>query len=159
MGNVFSGSEIVEMGVQIERNGKDFYETLAAKAKDSQVRDAFKYLAGEEEKHIGAFNKILSKVERYEPPESYPGEYFAYMRALASEYVFTRANTGKEMAERAKNSRDAVDMGIRFEKDSIIFYEGLKETVPKSQHGPLEALIKEEKSHLCNLFGLKSKVK
>ena len=28
MGNVFAGSEIVELGIQIEKNGKDFYNIL-----------------------------------------------------------------------------------------------------------------------------------
>ncbi len=28
MGNIFAGSEIVELGIQIEKNGRDFYNTL-----------------------------------------------------------------------------------------------------------------------------------
>ncbi len=33
MGNIFAGSEIVELGIQIEKNGRDFYNTLAKKIK------------------------------------------------------------------------------------------------------------------------------
>ena len=37
MANVFAGSEIVEMGIQIEKNGKDFYETLVGQSKDNKA--------------------------------------------------------------------------------------------------------------------------
>ena len=30
MGNIFAGSEIVELGVQIEKNGRDFYQALVS---------------------------------------------------------------------------------------------------------------------------------
>ncbi len=126
MGNIFAGSEIVELGIQIEKNGRDFYNTLTAQSKNPKAADIFKYLAGEEEKHIAVFQKILDKVEKYEPAESYPGEYFAYMNALASEYIFTKENKGKEIAKKTTSDKQAIDLGIGFEKDSIVFYEGMK---------------------------------
>ena len=48
MGNVFAGNEIVELGIQIEENGKDFYNTLVNQSKNSHAKDIFKYLEGEE---------------------------------------------------------------------------------------------------------------
>jgi len=155
MANVFAGSEIVEMGIQIEKNGKDFYEILVEQSKDKEAKDIFKYLAREEEKHIDIFRKILNSVHKYEPPESYPGEYFAYMNALASEYVFTRKNKGKEIAKNTKSDEEAIKLGIKVEKDSIIFYEGMKKVVPENQHKVIDELIIEEKRHLLKLFELK----
>ena len=157
MANVFAGSEIVEMGIQIEKNGKDFYETLTGKSKNEKAKEIFKYLAGEERKHIATFQKILDTVHKYEPPESYAGEYFAYMNALASEYVFTKENKGREIARNTKNDKEAIELGIKFEKDSIIFYEGMKKVVPESQNRVVDALIAQEKNHLCKLFELKGK--
>lgn len=49
MGNIFAGSEIVEMGIQIEKNGKDFYDILEKQSKNPAAQKLFKYLAGEEE--------------------------------------------------------------------------------------------------------------
>ena len=76
MGNIFAGSEIVEIGIRIEKNGKDFYDELVAKTKEENAKTAFKELAAEEEKHIATFQKLLDSVNKYEPPEAYPGEYF-----------------------------------------------------------------------------------
>ncbi len=156
MANVFGGSEIVEMGIQIEKNGKDFYETLPGQSKSEEAKGIFKYLAQEEKKHIVTFQKILDSVHKYEPPESYPGEYFAYMNALASEYVFTKENKGGEIAKDTKSDKEAVELGLKFEKDSIIFYEGMKKVVPGNQHEIVDALIAQEKNHFCKLSELKN---
>lgn len=155
MGNIFAGSEIVEIGIQIEKNGRDFYNILTEQSKNVKAKDLFKYLAGEEEKHIKVFREILEGVEKYEPPESYPGEYFAYMNALASEYVFTEKDKGKEIAQKIRTDREAVDLGIGFEKDSIVFYEGMKKVVPEYDQKVVDELIAQEQSHLRQLSELK----
>ncbi len=155
MGNVFAGSEIVEIGIQIEKNGKDFYEALTGKAKSKKAGEIFKYLAEEEARHIAAFRKILDGIEKYEAPEAYPGEYVEYMNALAGEYIFTQKGKGKDAAEKARSDRDAVSLGIGFEKDSIIFYEGMKGVVPEYDHKVIDGLIKQEQMHLKKLTELK----
>jgi rubrerythrin len=158
MGNIFAGSEIVEIGIQIEKNGRDFYNALAQKSKIAEAGKVFKYLAGEEEKHILVFKKILDSLEGYVPPESYPGEYVSYMQALASEYVFTQKDKGIETASAMKSDKEAVDTGIGFEKDSIIFYEGMKKSVPDFDLKVIDELIAQEQSHLRQLVELKSKI-
>jgi len=158
MANIFSGSEIVELGVQIEKNGRDFYNTLIKKSKDKEAKRIFEYLSGEEEKHIAVFEKILDSVHKYEPAESYPGEYFAYMNALASDYVFTQKDKGKEIAEGIGSDIDAVNMGIQFEKDSVVFYGGIKRVVPEYDHGIVNELIEQEQDHLRQLIEIKNKI-
>ena len=158
MGNIFAASEIVELGIQIEKNGRDFYNTLVRQSKNQKAKDIFQYLAGEEEKHIATFQKILDTVEKYESPEIYASEYLAYMNALASEYVFTKENKGIQIAQQIKADLEAVEMGIGFEKDSIIFYEGIKKFVPAHEQNVVEELITQEQSHLRQLVDLKSKL-
>lgn len=155
MVNIFAGSEIVELGIQIEKNGRDFYNTLVRQTKNQETKHVFKYLAEEEEKHIEVFSKILDSVHKYEPPESYPGEYFAYMNALARDYIFTQKDKGGEIAKKTKSDREAIDLGIRFEKDSILFYQGMKKVVPEYDHRVVDGLIAQEQSHLQQLSDLK----
>lgn len=155
MGNIFSGSEIVEIGVQIEKNGKDFYNTVAAQSKDEKARQIFVYLAEQEDKHIEVFQKILSDVKQYDPAESYPGEYSAYMNALASEHIFSKKDQGVRVAKNTSGDKQAVELGMSFEKDSIIFYEGMKKAVPSSEHKLIEELIKQEQAHLTQLTEFK----
>ncbi len=156
MGNIFAGSEIVELGIQIEKNGRDFYSALAKKSKNQKSAEVFKYLSGEEEKHIKAFADMLNKTEKYEPSGLDADEYFAYMNALASEYIFTRKDKGEEIAKTVRNDLEAVDMGMGFEKDSIVFYEGMKKVMPEYDVKVVGELIIQEQNHLKQLASLKT---
>jgi rubrerythrin len=156
MGNIFSGSEIAEIGIQIEKNGRDFYNSLVKKITEKKIQDTLKYLAAQEELHIAMFQQILSSVEKYEPAESYPGEYFAYMSALAKDCVFTRKNTGAQAAESIRNAKDAIDKAIGFEKDSIVFYEGAKKIAPGEGQKIVDELILQEQGHLRQLLEIKA---
>jgi rubrerythrin len=138
----------VKLGVQIEKNGMDFYNALVNRSKDKKASGIFRYLAGEEEKHISVFQKLLNSIEKYEPAESYPNEYFAYMNALAGDHVFTKEGRGKEIANKVKSDKEAIELGIGFEKDSIIFYEGMKKAVLAGEVKIIEQLILQEESHL-----------
>jgi rubrerythrin len=155
MGNIFAASEIVELGIQIEKNGRDFYHAVSRQSKDAAAAETFRFLAGEEEKHISIFKNILEKTEKYEPPQVYADEYFAYMNALASEYVFTQRDKGAEIAKQVKTDKEAVAMAIGFEKDSIIFYEGMKKAVPEHSLVVVDELIRQEQIHLKQLVDLK----
>ncbi len=155
MANIFSGSEIVEFGIQIEKNGRDFYNTLVNQSKDKKTIEIFRYLAGEEAKHIAVFQKIMDAVEKHKPAESYPGEYFAYMNALARDYVFTQKDKGREIAKNVKGDKEAISLGIGFEKDSIIFYVGMKKVVPEYDHKIVDKLIAQEQDHLRQLSELR----
>ena len=154
MGNVFKGSEIVELGVEIEKNGRDFYNTLVGRSKEQKAKDLFKFLAGEEEKHIVVFEKILSGLEKDNPTDSYPGEYDSYMKTLAGEQIFTQKDKGAQVAESTKSDKEAIELGIKFEKDSIAFYEGMKKVVKEHDHKIIEQIIEQERAHLRQLSDL-----
>lgn len=158
MGNLFSGSEIIELGIQIEKNGRDFYHAVAKQSGIPKAAEVFRYLAREEERHILIFEKILEKRERYEPPQAYAEEYFAYMNALAGEHIFTQAHKGEETAGKMVSDMEAVDMGIKVEQESILFYEGMKKVVPDYDHKIIDDLILQEQVHLTHLTELKKDI-
>ncbi len=155
MDDIFSVSEVVQIGVQIEINGRDFYNILVEKSSDEETKVLFKFLADEEEKHIRTFNKILYLIQKYEQAQDYPVEYFSQMNALASEHVFTQKGKGSEIAQNVKNDKEAIDLGIKFEQDSILFYEGIKKVIPQSEHRVLDSLISQEQNHLKKLTKIK----
>lgn len=156
MGNIFSGSEVIELGIEIEKNGRDFYGALVQKSENESARSVFLRLAGEEEKHLEVFRGMLEKFGPGDAVEPYSDEYAAYMRALASECVFTEAGRGSRVAAGAKSETEAIDLGIGFEKESILFYEGMKKMVPDYDHRILSELVRQEQTHLTLLLGLKA---
>lgn len=155
MVDIFSGSEIVEIGIQIEKNGMDFYLTLMGHSKDIRVQEVFRFLAGEEEKHIKVFQGILEKADKFKEGQLVSDDYFAYMNALAGEHVFTKENAGRGVANAIKTDKEAVKKAIGFEKESIIFYEGVKKIVPDNDKKIIDCLIEQEKAHLRQLTEIK----
>jgi rubrerythrin len=155
MGDIFAGKEIVEIGIQIEKNGCDFYNVLLKQSKDLKVQEVFKFLSAEEEKHIKAFQKILENAAEFEAKGLVSDDYYAYMNALASEYVFTKANTGEAIAKSIQSEKEAIEKAIGFEKDSIIFYEGMKRIVPEHDKKIVDVLITQEEDHLYRLTRIK----
>ena len=151
----FSGSEIITLGIEIEKNGRDFYQTLAGQLRSSSVKEVLKFLADEEEKHINVFKKILAEADKFGEPALLSDEYLGYMSSLADNYVFTQKDKGREIAQAIATDEKAIDMGMGFEKDSILFYEGMKKTVAESQAKIVDELIREEQKHFRKLVDLK----
>ncbi len=155
MGEVFAAKEVIEIGIEIEKNGRDFYNTLLKQSKDIKAQDLFKFLATEEERHIKAFQKILEKVSKNQVDLPGADDYYAYMNALATEHVFTKANTGEITAQAIKSDKEALEKAIGFEKDSIIFYEGMKKVVVADERNTVDILIAQEQDHLRRLTRMK----
>jgi rubrerythrin len=77
------------------------------------------------------------------------------MNALAGEHVFTKANTGEITAQAIKSEKEALEKAIGFEKDSIIFYEGMKRVVIADERNTVDILIAQEQDHLRRLTRMK----
>ncbi len=122
MGKMFKGSEILGLAVKIEQNGCTFYTTVQEMAETDAVREIFGFLAGEEKKHEAVFSEILKNVGEYKPAAPLREDYALYMQALADSHIFKDDETIEQMAKAAGNMTEALEMGIGFEKDSIIFF-------------------------------------
>lgn len=155
MGNILTGSEIVELGIRIENNGRDFYNSLSGQAENLKVQKTFKFLAGEEEKHIKTFQGILDQTQRFEPQGLDADQYLRYVSAYAGEYIFTQRSKGEMIAKSIKNDKEALAAAIRFEEGSIVFYSGMKRVVPEYDVKIVEALIRQEEGHLMQLLDMK----
>ncbi len=155
MGTFFNLSEVYQFAIKIEENGEKFYRGIAGKTKDREVKDLFTFLADEEVRHKKVFEELLSKIEKYEPPEIYPGEYFAYLKAYAEELIFPKS-VEKELEK--EDVIEAINFGIRRELDSIMYYLEIKGFVPETQHSQLDKIIEQERSHFVKLSNLKKEL-
>ena len=65
----FSGSELINIAIGIERRGITFYDTSAKSTKNVTVRDVFQHLANMEREHIQIFHNMLEQYLRSEIKE------------------------------------------------------------------------------------------
>ena len=158
MAITFSGSELINIAIGIEKRGIAFYDTMAKSTENTATRDVFKYLADMERMHIHIFQGMLGEVDKYQIPETYAGEYAAYLQALVDSAVFTDDTITSEMATQASSDIEAMELAIGAEKDSILFYYEMKEIMPQRAQPTVSKIIAEEKSHLRELSELKKKL-
>lgn len=154
MGIFFSGSELVNIAIGIERSGVAFYDALVKSARNESSRVIYEYLALEEKKHIEVFRNMLGSLADYTPPETYTEEYDRYLKALIDSAVFRDDQTAREMAQKVSSEAEAIRIAVGAEKDSILFYSSLRELVRRSEREAVDKIIEEERSHLRQLSDL-----
>ena len=154
----FYGNELINIAIGIEGRGIAFYDIMAKSTGNAAAREIFQYLAGVEREHIQIFRNMLTEAEKHERPEAYAGEYAAYLQALVDSAVFTDDMATSEIATQAEGSVSAIELGIMAEKDSILFYYGMREIMPQGIHSILNRVIAEEKLHLRQLSDLKKQL-
>ncbi|MCP4118687.1 MAG: ferritin family protein [Desulfobacteraceae bacterium] len=147
----FSADEIFEMAKQIERNGAEFYKKAAESVQGEDEKSFLLSLAQMEENHEKTFadmQKDLADKEKasqvFDPVE----EAILYLKALADTRIFfEKPFPGGDMKEILKTALDA-------EKDSIVFYLGMKELVPgELGKKRVDNIVKEEMEHIRILSG------
>ncbi len=151
MGIFFSGRELIEIAIGIEGNGALFYNALAGSAKNPEAKGTYVYLADQEKQHAAIFQKMLSMVSAYKPPETYTEQYNLYLKALIDSLIFTDDKVTLEMAQKVKSDTEAIQIGMQAEKDSILFYTEVRELVRPPDRKVVKKIIDEEKSHLRQL--------
>jgi rubrerythrin len=151
----FSGSELFEIAMGIERNGMAFYQALADKTGKRDVKDIYTYLAGEEKKHLDTFQGMSDSLGQVKPPETYTEEYMLYLKSLVDSVVFSNVTEARQKAGEVYGENEAVDIGIQAEKDSILFYIELQNLVRERDSKVVLKILDEEKNHLRQLSDLK----
>ena len=152
----FNADNILEMAEQIERNGAKFYRTSADSVEDPPSKELLKGLAAMEDQHEKTFASMRAALtEKDKEPTTFDpdNESISYLKALADSRVFVERQIPDLSALTGKPDKEIMEEILRFaigaEKESIIFYLGMKDIVPASLgKDRLDDIIKEEMSHI-----------
>jgi rubrerythrin len=153
----FNADEVLQMAVRIEQNGARFYRRAAeACSADDQTRSKFLELAEMEDCHEQTFAQIREGL-RVEDSQSLvfdpQGEAAHYLAAMADANVFDpKADPADLVCD--KSIEELLKIAIGLEKESIVFYLGLRDLVPaRLGTDKVERILKEEMSHVALLRG------
>lgn len=147
----FSGSQILEIAEQIESNACQFYRKAAELFEEPQLRNLFDKLAAWETTHQKLFAQM-----RQQPAEELdelgifdPDIYMSNPRLMASLAVFAvDSDSGKQFTGR-ENPEIVLRKAIKNEKDTITFYQGLKDFAQSLDSAEtIDKIIQEEKHHI-----------
>jgi rubrerythrin len=159
----FNADEVFEMAIRIEENGAAFYRKAAGLQPDAETKKFLEDLAMMEEGHKKTFTEMRANLTDKEKGGTVfdpQHELSLYLASMAD----TMGGEGKPSAAEAltgnETLEDILNTALGLEKDSILFYVGLKNAVPP-KHGQekIEEIIKEEQSHVAQLTNILNKVK
>ena len=146
MGYVFNMDEVFEIAEQIEKNGAKFYREAADGIKTPSNKDLLIELATMEDQHQKTFAVLrtqLSEGEKAPTVFDPSNEAVLYLRALADIRVFFEKKIDTSSME------EILKAALLAEKDSIVFYLGMKDLVPDDfGKEKIDHIIKEEMSHI-----------
>jgi rubrerythrin len=153
-----SSREIINIAIGIERRGISFYDVMAKSTDDEASRAVFEGLVEMEREHLETFQGMLDQLNGSMPEERESDVHSEYIRALMDSAVFTDDLITGEMATQADTDIKAIELGISAEKDSLLFYYEIKDSLPPRMVPLLDRIITEEQTHLWQLSTIKKRL-
>ncbi len=151
----FTADEVFAMAEQIEANGAKYYRKAAEGFEDEEAKKLLLSLADMEDDHLKTFSGMREELSSHERESSVfdpYGEAGLYLRAMADDHVFnvdldpSSELTGHETLD------DILKNAIRLEKDSILFYLGIKAAISRRKgREKIDDIIEEEFGHIATL--------
>ncbi|MGM0418525.1 MAG: ferritin-like domain-containing protein [Thermodesulfobacteriota bacterium] len=142
----FTADDVFEMAIEIEVKGQEFYKKAAEGVGHEDLKKILLDLADMEHDHEDTFKdmkKDLVSSEKESNVFDPENEAALYLKALADTKVFYE----KEID--TTSVKEVMKAAIAAEKDSIVFYLGMKNLVPeKKGQDKLEKIINEEMTHI-----------
>lgn len=151
----FNAEEIFEMAMQIERNGARFYRKAAEGAIDSHARQMLLDLALMEDEHEKVFAGLkteLSGQEKEQMVSDPNNEMVLFLKAMADANIFNPDEDPSKQLTGKETIQNVIRVAIKLENNSISFYTGMKNMVPKMLgKDKIDAIMKEEMGHVVML--------
>ena len=156
MGITFNASEIFEIAEEIERSGSKFYRQAAASSPDKGTKEMLLNMATMEDGHLKIFEEMRKQLSGQEKEWAIfdPDNQSAlYLQAMADARGYEgKITPGKELTGN-ETTKEIIEIALNSEKESVLFYFGLKDMVPvRAGRDKVETIIKEELNHITTLL-------
>ena len=138
--------------VQMELEGRQFYQEAAKKAKNPGVRQIFEYLAESEKYHIEKFNEIYRGLEK---DPQWTASLAAFNPPKHEPYVCVLAMAQADQGTGGQDDLQALRTGIKMEECSIDYYTKLaRETNIPLARRFFMSVAHEERDHYLTLMDM-----
>ncbi len=159
----FNAAEVFKVAVRIEENGAEFYRKAAELQSDPENKKFLEKLADMEDTHKSTFLKMSKDVTEAEKTQQVfdpEGEAGLYLTAMADTHGGEGSPSAAQQLTGNESMEEILKIAIGLEKESILFYLGIKEMVPpKFGQDKVDAIIEEERRHVIQLNGFLKKMK
>jgi rubrerythrin len=140
----------LKTAIQMEQDGKKFYEEAAQKAKSQGTAEIFQYLAKGEVYHILKIEEIYEALEK---DPNWTESMCEFNASAEDPKIFSAALAKGNMGAGDADDIKALEVGIQMETKSIEFYQRLaRQAHDDKERRFLMSLINEERGHYNNLI-------
>ncbi|NLW19729.1 MAG: ferritin family protein [Candidatus Cloacimonetes bacterium] len=154
----FSINEIIEMAVQIERNGFAFYnEASKRKDLDEKSVEFILWLRDQELQHERTFMELRDDADLQDLELTQDWEMVSvYLKTIVEGRIFNSPESAIRKATEAPDLKTLLENAISFEKDTLLYFHGISDSIsnPKALVA-LRRIINEEISHVMRLNDFK----
>jgi rubrerythrin len=151
----YSIAEIMEMAVQTERLGQEFYTVMGSTfQKNRELHDLFKTLADKERIHAQTFAELKTMVSKTGPEPVQWEDVSDYLRSFVESEFFLGKGKALPSMDRITTVAEAVRFALGFEKETLLYYMELRTIV--KEKAVVDEVIQEEKKHILWLERLKN---
>ena len=150
---MFSILEIIDIAIQLEKNGEAVYRRAAKQVADAELKKMLSWFADEEIRHADFFSSLKRGVE--EDADEHFNEEMS--RELIDRFVKEQMFSlkGVDFTE-IDDLDELLHIFIEFEEDTLLFFEMLQPFVTNPNDAKkMDQIINEEKSHIKQLYELK----
>ena len=95
----FSADEVFRIGMEVELNGKTFYDQAALQSKSNEAKGVLEYLRDQEDSHYALFSTMRDKLPEGAKADTVfdpDGEMSAYLKALGVTFRDALDHVGQE---------------------------------------------------------------
>jgi rubrerythrin len=151
---MFTTHEILDLAIQVEKNGEAVYREAQQHMKDRGLASLFAWLADEETKHAEWFSELKNKVKSDDVDPALQEMGQTILRDVLGDQSFSLKEVN---LSQLADTGQILEKAIEFEKDTVIFYEMIGSFVEdEGTLAHLQSIIEEEKRHVQALRDLLS---
>ena len=151
----FTADEIFEMAIEIERNGVVLYREAAERSSDKKTKRMLLEMAETEDGHLETFRRMREGLGSENGAAIFDPDNRSvmYLQTMADARGWEGKISPTQELSGSETTRQIIEIALNSEKESVVFYFGLKDLVPvKADKDTVEEIIIEELGHISELL-------
>ncbi len=154
---IHTAREIAEAAVEKERKRREFYARVCELSTDAKMKDLFRWLTEEEDRHIETFAKLRDglPIDTDAKDDEYMADMDAYMDSVIDDRLYSGIDSS-EFVQQALTNKDVFRIAIGFEKDAILYFTEFLPFLNAVDRVIVQRLIDQEKGHIRKLVEVRN---
>jgi rubrerythrin len=143
---MFSATEILDLAIQIEENGEQFYRQAMTGSSDPSLREMLFWFAEQEKRHRDFFVKMKSSLSDESSSRWAEQLSGTILKGAVADHLFSLDEVDLDSIA---DVNELLQVALDLEQDTIMFYEIIASFITERKIlEQLKAIIKEEQKHI-----------